>query len=472
MQTVEIMTTPPSRLSHLLRPDRAELFLSLAARANEVLADRVVWNISSTAGGGGVAEMLHGFLRYVRGGGVEIRWVVIDGSPDFFTVTKRIHNQIHGEPGDGRGFDNAERAIYEGVQKANADALLTMIGPRDVLILHDPQTAGLAPRLGKSGRTVIWRCHVGTEHTNAWTEQAWAFLRPYVESADAAVFSRAAYVPGWESGKPVAIIAPSIDPLSAKNQPLSDETVRAILGEADILDTSGGSPTFLNGNDLPHPVTRRATVLRQGGPLPAAVPTVVQVSRWDRLKDMAGVLQGFVLGNVAAETGAHLLLVGPDPEGVTDDPEARAVLAECAEIWRGLTDVHRSGASLVGVPMDDLEENAAIINSLQRHATVIVQKSLKEGFGLTVSEGMWKGDPVVASAVGGIQDQVRDGVDGFLLPDPTDLQSFAARVKQLLSEPDLPARMGASGHERVRDHFLPDRDLGEWLALIERLAQG
>jgi trehalose synthase len=187
---------------------------------------------------------------------------------------------------------------------------------------------------------------------------------------------------------------------------------------------------------------------------------------------MAGVLQGFVLGNVAAETGAHLLLVGPDPEGVTDDPEARAVLAECAEIWRGLTDVHRSGASLVGVPMDDLEENAAIINSLQRHATVIVQKSLKEGFGLTVSEGMWKGDPVVASAVGGIQDQVRDGVDGFLLPDPTDLQSFAARVKQLLSEPDLPARMGASGHERVRDHFLPDRDLGEWLALIERLTPG
>jgi trehalose synthase len=469
VQEVDVTPMSPERLVPLLRPDRAELLQTLARKARAALEGRTVWNVSSTAAGGGVSEMLHRFVRYALGAGVKCRWVVIEGSPDFFAITKRLHNRLHGEPGDHGSLGDAERQAFESVIKANAGPLHDLVGPRDVVIIHDPQPVGLVPTLKKQQIPVIWRCHVGTETTNECTAEAWRFLRPWVDAADALVFSREAYVPGWVDEDRVRVIFPAIDPLAAKNQPLEPEAVLAILGRAGILDHAGGEAAFVGDDDRRHEVALEANIVREGGPLVPDVPLLVQVSRWDRLKDMTGVLRAFVEGDVGAETGGHLLLAGPDVAGVSDDPEGQEVLAECTALWESLSSDARSTASLVSLPMTDLEQNAAIVNALQRHAAVVAQKSLHEGFGLTVSEAMWKQTPVVGSAVGGIQDQIRDGVDGLLIDDPHDLPAFAGAVRTLLTDPGRARMMGETAHERVRDNFLADRDLGQWMELFGHL---
>jgi trehalose synthase len=469
MHEVDVTPVSPERLAPLLRPEQARTLLALAEAARRALAGRTIWNVSSTAAGGGVSEMLHRLVRYVRGADVGCRWVVLDGNPEFFAVTKRVHNRLHGESGDDGPLGDAERGVCERVAETNAGSLLERLQPDDVVILHDPQPLALVQRLRRAGVRVIWRCHVGTEVSNRWTDEAWAFLRPWVDAADAAVFSRAAYVPDWLDDERVRVIAPAIDPLSAKNQLLDDATALAILGRAGIVDHPTEGAAFVDSDDRRHDVTLEASVVRDGAALPADVPLLVQVSRWDRLKDMGGVLRAFVEGKVGEDTGAHLLLVGPDVAGVSDDPEGKAVLDECVAAWESLPAEARRTASVVTLPMDDLEENAAVVNALQGHASVVAQKSIREGFGLTVSEAMWKGTAVVGSAVGGIQDQIRDGTDGLLIPDPTDLAAFSRAVGTLLADPDRARLMGETAHERVRDHFLADRDLGEWMELLSHL---
>jgi len=469
---VDVAPMDPERLVPLLRPDRGEQLRALAAAGREALDGHTVWNVSSTAAGGGVAEMLHRLVRYAKGAGVACRWVVIDGTPEFFAVTKRVHNRLHGERGGDGALGDAERDVFEGVIESNAGRLHDLVQPTDVVILHDPQPIGLIPALKKRGIPAIWRCHVGTEMTNEWTDDAWRFLRPWVEAADAVVFSRPAYVPDWVAAERTSVIPPAIDPLSAKNQPLEDDVVLAILGRAGILESSGRGAAFEDADDRRRSVDVEATVLRNGGVLSPDVPLLVQVSRWDRLKDMSGVLRAFVDGGVGADTGAHLLLVGPDVSSVTDDPEGKQVLDECQAMWERLPAETSATASLVSLPMDDLEQNAVIVNALQRHARVVAQKSLREGFGLTVSEAMWKGTPVVGSAVGGIQDQVRDGVDGLLIAEPDDLGAFASAAKTLLDDSTRAGEMGKAAHERVRDNFLADRDLGQWMELLGHLGIG
>jgi trehalose synthase len=466
VQEVQVTPVSPERLAPLLRPERARDLLALAETAKTALEGRTVWNISSTAAGGGVSEMLHRLVRYARGAGVACRWVVVEGNPDFFAVTKRVHNRLHGERGDDGALGDAERAVCQRMADANAGPLARMVGRDDVVIVHDPQPLALAPRVRQVCTRLIWRCHVGTEITNRWTDEAWAFLRPWVDAADAAVFSRADYLPSWLGAGRAHIIAPAIDPLSAKNQIIDEGTCLAILGRAGIVDHPPDGAAFVDSDDRRHEVTIEATVVREGDRLRPDVPVVAQVSRWDRLKDMGGVLRGFVDGRVGERTGAHLLLVGPDVAGVTDDPEGKAVLDECVAAWKAMPADVRATASLVTLPMDDLEANGAAVNAVQRHARVVAQKSLREGFGLTVSEAMWKGTPVVGSAVGGIQDQIRDGIDGLLVADPTDLGDFAEAVASLLADPERARAMGEAAHERVRDNFLADRDLGQWMELF------
>jgi trehalose synthase len=212
---------------------------------------------------------------------------------------------------------------------------------------------------------------------------------------------------------------------------------------------------------------RSASVIRSGSPPDAAVPLVVQVSRWDRLKDMPGVMRGFA-DHVGRRGDAHLVLAGPAVAGVADDPEGAIVLEECVADWQRLPTDVQSRIHLAALPMDDLAENAAMVNALQRHATIVVQKSLAEGFGLTVSEAMWKARPMVASAVGGIVDQVTPET-GVLLEDPADLRGFGLAVAGLLDQPDEAARLGANGKERVRQHFLADRHLLQYADLFGRL---
>jgi trehalose synthase len=196
---------------------------------------------------------------------------------------------------------------------------------------------------------------------------------------------------------------------------------------------------------------------------------IVQVSRWDHAKDMAGVMQAFA-DHVAGRSDAHLLLVGPSVAGVQDDPEGGQVLQECMAQWHALPEGVRGRVHLACLPMRDIEENAAIVNAIQRHATVVTQKSLAEGFGLTVAEAMWKGRPVVASAIGGIRDQVLSGETGVLIEDPADLVAFGSAIVQLLDDPATATQMGKAGHQRAHDLYLGDVHLERWAELVLRTA--
>ena len=477
------MTEPSARLTHVpvaaLPVGRFEEVLSAAqaddlrrnvARARDVLAGRVVWNVNSTAQGGGVAEMLTSLIAYTRGAGVDARWVVIEGDTEFFRVTKRIHNRLHGSLGDGGSLGDADEAVYRRVMERNTRALDQLIRPGDIAVLHDPQTAGLAGPLRERGVRVVWRCHVGVDSPNGEAHEAWRFLLPFVREAEAYVFSRASFV--WDDLAPgrVVVIPPSIDAFAPKNQDLDGATVSAILRCAGI-ETGECPPgsVFLRQDGTPGRVDRRAD-LGGGSRLDASEPAVVQVSRWDRLKDPVGVLEAFARG-IAPRSSARLVLAGPAVAAVSDDPEGLQVLEEVAARRRELPADLRERVHLVSLPMDDAAENAAMVNALQRRATVVVQKSLAEGFGLTVAEAMWKGRPVVASRVGGIQDQIRDGETGRLV-DPGDLDGFAEIVVRLLEQPDEAARLGAAAKSEIRELFLGPRHLAQYVDLFQRLLAG
>jgi trehalose synthase len=437
---------------------RLARLLELASRTRERLDGRRVVNVNSTATGGGVAELLHVLLGYARGAGIATEWDVVEADPAFFAITKRIHNRLYGTQGDGGRLGEAERRYYEETLARNARAVLASVRPQDVVIVHDPQPAGLIPVLLERGALVVWRCHVGIDRSNEWTEQAWSFLRPYVEPARAHVFSRAEFAPSFVATETLAVIAPSIDPFAAKNTALARGRRLEILGDTGLLASAGPCG----------PRVRRAEVVREG-PAPAAdAPIVVQISRWDHLKDMAGVLGGFVQA-VPRASGASLVLAGPAFAGVADDPESGVIWTEIVDQWKGLSSVDRARVHLALVPMEDPLENALVINALQRHAAVVVQKSLAEGFGLTVAEAMWKSRAVVGSAVGGIADQLVDGVSGVLLDDPRDLTAFGNALAKLLRDPEERRRLGRNARRRASTHFLPDRHLRDYALLLERI---
>src|SRR6478735_8315892 len=406
-----------------------------AGHARELLAGRVVWNLNSTAQGGGVAEMLQVLLAYGRGAGVDTRWLVLEGDPDFFLITKRLHNMLHGSPGDGGGLGPAQRAHFLEVSQANASVATSMVRPGDVVLLHDPQTAGLVAPLKERGASVTWRCHVGSGMVTEETEAAWEFLRPLIEPADAWVFSRPSYVPEWLPPDRARIIAPSIDPFSTKNVLLEPPEVGAALGQAGLVDlpVTKGSRAFGRRRGDTGSVRPHRDLLLGEPPLPGGARVVMQLSRWDRLKDMSGVLSAFADHLDDLPDDVHLLLAGPEVLGVVDD-------------------------------------NAHLVNALQHHAAVVVQKSLAEGFGLTVTEPMWKARPVVASAVGGIPDQIEDGVSGVLLADPRDGAALVAALAALLDDADRRRAMGRAAHLRVRDHYLADRHLIQYAELFAQLA--
>jgi trehalose synthase len=444
--------------------DYADL-LALRRRAEEMLRGRAVWCVNSTARGGGVAEMLASLLAFTRGAGVDTRWVVVAGDADFFRVTKRLHNRLHGSPGDGGNLGPWELDAYDRVLERAAMALAARVHPGDVVLLHDPQTAGLAAPIKALGAHVVWRAHIGVDAPNDLAREAWDFLRPMLEPADAFVFSRQRYVWTGLEDRRLAIIPPSIDVFSPKNQHLDPRTVDGILAVAGLRrDTPSADATFMREDGTPGRVERRAQIIEET-PLGAGDRIVTQISRWDRLKDPVGVLAGFA-GHPGCCRDAHLVLAGPAVEAVSDDPEGAAVLADVLAAWRALHAPARRRVHIACLPMDDPGENAAIVNALQTRAEVVVQKSLAEGFGLTVAEAMWKGRPVVASAVGGIQDQIVDGASGTLLPDPTDLAAFGDAVHSLLTNPARAARLGAAGRLRVRERFLEPRHLGRWVSLI------
>lgn len=468
MEPVDVHHRDPASFAEVVGSERAdELATATVGVAKRHLGDRAIVNINSTASGGGVAEMLHVLLGYVHGAGIKAAWLVIDGDPPFFEITKRIHNHLYGTPGDGGPLGAAEHAAYERTLGAEFDRVSAAVDPGDIVILHDPQTAGLAATLQERGCIVVWRCHVGIDDHNEHSLRAWEFLRPYLEDhVDHYVFTDTRFPPPWLDTDRMTVIWPSIDPFAPKNQPMDDATVEAILTRAGIINGRPGDTTFTHIDGTPATVERRCDVIRAGLPPGADVPLVVQVSRWDHMKDMVGVMRAFA-EHVVSGRDAELVLAGPSVAGVADDPEGAEVLLECWRAWQALPEEARARVALVCLPMDDLEENAAIVNALQRHATVVTQKSLAEGFGLTVAEAMVKGTPVVGTAVGGIVDQVIDGETGRIVHDPTDLAEFGAAVCEILDDPVTAEAWGAAGRQRALDTHLGDTHLQHWLRVIQ-----
>lgn len=374
---------------------------TLAAR----LRGRSVQMVNSTAVGGGVAEILNRMVPLMNELGIAVRWDVITGGEDFFAVTKAFHNALHGE--SYRLSDDSFKTFL-----ANAEENRSRLHfESDFTMIHDPQPVVLIDaRPGKSGHWT-WRCHIDLSQPNL---KVWNFLAPFVNKFDSAIFSSPAFARRLPI--PQYLFYPSIDPLSEKNRELDSDFVRQTLARFEIE---------------PHR------------------PIITQISRFDRLKDPVGVVRVYQI--VKRYTDCQLVLAGG---GASDDPEGDAVLAEVREAAGADRDIH----------ILDLPATSALeINALQRASTIIVQKSLREGFGLTVTEGLWKKKPVVASAVGGIPSQVIHKHTGMLAHS---IEGTAYQVRFLLSNPGIAQKLGENGHEHVREHFLITSDVRRHLTLF------
>lgn len=468
MNDLTIARRPIQRFAEVLGHEELQRFGSQVEAAKQRLAGRRMWHLNSTAEGGGVAEMLQSILGYLTECGLPVGWLVIDGNDEFFAVTKRLHHLLHGKPGDGGPLGSAEREVYEAVLAAEQPAVLAQIAEGDAVVLHDPQTLGLAPALSQAGAHVIWTCHVGADEPNAHTRRAWEFLAPYTSHTRFQVFSRRQYV--WDNldAACTTVIPPCIDAFSAKNESLTEDVVAAILNASCILPdrTVATEPSYVGRDGERGRVTRQATVI-EDEPVPSDATVVLQVSRWDPLKDHIGVMNGFC-EHGPHDPNSHLVLAGPNPAAVSDDPEGEQCFAALKEARQALPENQRRRVHIACLPMDDVDENAAIVNALQRRADVVVQKSLAEGFGLTVAEAMWKAKPVVGSRVGGIQDQIDADTSGVLV-EPRDLAEFGAAVAALVNDRSTALAMGKQARARVVEEYLAPGYLARYLELIDRM---
>lgn len=424
----------------------------LGADVRARLGTARIWHVNSTAAGGGVAELLHSSIARHTVLGLPTTWLVSNAAEAFFELTKRVHHGLHGSPAVGvLTAEDTER--YRAATHRQAANLLAHIAAGDLVVLHDPQTLGAAPHLLAAGARVAWRSHIGTTDPNEHSDATWVLLRPYLDGVRHCVFTVADYAPRFIPAARVRVIRPSIDPYAAKNLDLTEEQVGALLRRVGL---TGPVP---DGGDS-EPIGR----VIQDQPLGPATPVVLQVSRWDPLKDMTAVMRAFA-GHIAHRGDAHLVLAGPDPADVADDPEGTTVFTEVLRLYGGLPADVRARVHIVMLSLRDAHTNALVVNALQRRATVICQKSLQEGFGLTVTEAMWKGRPVVATRVGGIPAQIDSDRVGVLIDDPTDIAAFSDAVVALLDDPDRAAALGAAARARCHAEFLTERELVDYLHL-------
>jgi len=403
-------TQQESRIPHLEdyaaivgRPEIHEL-RALAHR----LGGRRVKMVNSTAVGGGVAEILNRLVPLLDELGVPTRWEVLKGGEDYFMVTKAFHNALHGEPFD----DHPE--WFELFLKVTEENRRWIELDDDFIVIHDPQPAALVQARESRKNHWVWRCHIDLSRPNP---QVWNFLRPFVEKYDAALFS----APSFTQGLPIPqfLFYPAIDPLSDKNRELEPEFIQS------VLERFGIDPNR---------------------------PILTQISRFDRLKDPVGVIQAY--HRVRKYLDCQLVLAGG---GATDDPEGEIVLREVQEAAGTDPDIHILNLP----PWSHLE-----INALQRASTIVIQKSLREGFGLTVSEALLKKKPVIASAVGGIPFQVIHKVTGLLVQS---VDGAAYQIRFLLSNPDIARKFGENGYEHVKENFLLTHNVKRYLVLFLRL---
>ena len=373
-------------------------------RLSEKVRGRSLLHINSTRQGGGVAEILMRLVPLMGDLGIKVSWEVLEGHAEFFRVTKAFHNALQGEE------QVITEEMFETFLECNRRNAEQLPLDSDLLMIHDPQPAALVLHREAHGKW-IWRCHIDASRPQ---RRVWNFLRRYVERYDAAVFSLPKFA--QRLSIPQYLVYPSIDPLSDKNRDLSDREVAGILSRLGI---------------------------------PQDKPMLLQVSRFDRFKDPVGVINAYRL--VKRRTECRLVLAGG---GAVDDPEGKEVLAEVREAAGRDPDVH-----VLELPSDAHLE----INALQRAASVVLQKSTREGFGLTVAEAMWKGKPVIGGTAGGITVQILYDVTGYTV---TSVEGAAFRIRHLLANPDVAARIGRIGREHVRRHFLITRHLADDLMLL------
>lgn len=373
-----------------------------------------VVHVNSTREGGGVVEILNRLVPLMNELGIESEWEVITGPAEFYQVTKSFHNALQG---NAVNLTSSRLRLYEEVNRDNAELLHEKLAHADVVFIHDPQPARLIQETPDRKGKWVWRCHVDVSRPY---RPVWKYLREVVRLYDASIFSLAAFAQSLPH--PQFLIPPSIDPLSDKNRELSDEEITDVCKEFQ---------------------------------LDPCLPVLLQVSRFDRFKDPLGVIAAY--RTVRSHTPVQLVLAGGT---ATDDPEGAEVLAEVQAAADGDPDIHvlllHSSANLT-------------INALQRAATLVIQKSLKEGFGLTVTEGLWKGKPVIGGNAGGIKLQVVDYHTGFLVHSP---EGAAFRIRYLLNRPEIIEQMGIKAKNYVREHFLLTRHLREYLTLITSLIHG
>lgn len=374
-----------------------------------MLADRVrhlrLQHINSTSVGGGVAEILTRMVPLLRDLGIDTTWDVIKGNQAFFGVTKAFHNALHG------GEETITEEMFDVFRATTAMNLAELDTYGDVIVVHDPQPAGLIARKPDVGGHWLWRCHIDVSTPDP---RVWGFLQDYVAQYDASIFSMPDFA--QQLAIPQYMVPPSIDPLSDKNRNLPDDKVRA------VVERYGVDPDR---------------------------PILTQISRFDRLKDPLGVMRAYRMARRRHD--CQLLLAGG---GASDDPEGAEVLHEVREAAGNDPDIH----VLELPPFSDLD-----INALVRGSTIVMQKSIKEGFGLTVTEALWKKKPVIGGAVGGIRLQLLNGVTGFLVHSP---EGAANRAVELLGDPELRDAVGTAGHEHVKENFLTTRHIRDYLLLM------
>ena len=448
LEEVHVAALAPDRLLPLIGTERAERFEVTGKAARELLAGRIVLNVNSTATGGGVAEMLQTLLAYARGAGVDARWVVIEGDPHFFEITKRIHNHLlRHRPATAARSAAPNVALYEETLRGNADELLaTSSGPRHRRAARSADRQGWRRPLARAGVT---SCGAAM---SASTRERRTRIGPGISCARTSttstryVFSAASLRArrGSTARAHVVVIPPSIDPFSAKNEPMSPADVAAVLRYVGLLAgeraDSASSPVEDGSRGR---ITRHGRPARDRAAAAAGRAARVQASRWDRAEGHGRRHGGLRRARRRPHGPPISCLPGPSSTGVADDPEGAArARASASRSWRGSRTPARRRVHLACLPMDDADENALIVNALQRHAAVVVQKSLAEGFGLTVAEAMWKGRPVVASAVGGIVDQIVSGEHGLLVDDPRDPAAFGQAVRRLLDDPPCAELLG------------------------------
>lgn len=467
-----------------------DAFRNETALLRKNLTDKTIWMINSTERGGGVAEMLPRMVSIMRQIDLNVAWWVMEtkavrrAEETFFPFTKKIHNLIHGQ--EEAPITREEKQVYHEVNTANAEILAGMVKPHDVVIIHDPQPAGMVSELKKRVNVIaIWRCHIGLDTTNESTRAAWDFLMPYLKDFDHFVFSASEYIPQGLTGN-VTIIHPGIDPFSHKNRPLNIHKLSGILHNAGLVIPEHPAVT--------PPFEQQVKRLQPGGSfasahLPSDIglfyrPIITQVSRWDYLKGFEPLMQAFVYlkkhihrfceqnsRHEASVRHARLVLAGPDPDYVSDDPEGKTILQRLKDFYELLDPEMQEDIAILELPMHSVKENALIVNALQRCSYVVVQNSLREGFGLTATEAMWKRVPVLASNACGLRHQIRNNIDGVLINNPEDEQEVATQLSELLKEPLSVEQMGFYAEIRVINNFLNFSQISNWLRLLNLLVE-